>query len=55
MNVFDRNMKRRQKKWASSLQDNTKYDYLRDEVRLCFRAVAVDYISNRVIGSQYFS
>uniref|UniRef100_A0AAR2K5R4 Arginine-hydroxylase NDUFAF5, mitochondrial n=1 Tax=Pygocentrus nattereri TaxID=42514 RepID=A0AAR2K5R4_PYGNA len=32
MNVFDRNMKRRQKKWASSLQEHNKYDYLRDEV-----------------------
>ncbi|XP_072513282.1 arginine-hydroxylase NDUFAF5, mitochondrial isoform X1 [Salminus brasiliensis] len=32
MNVFDRNMKKRQKKWASSLQDSHKYDYLRDEV-----------------------
>jgi len=33
MNVFDRNMKRKQKKWASSLLDSDKYDYLRDEVR----------------------
>uniref|UniRef100_A0A8B9HNR7 Arginine-hydroxylase NDUFAF5, mitochondrial n=1 Tax=Astyanax mexicanus TaxID=7994 RepID=A0A8B9HNR7_ASTMX len=32
MNVFDRNMKKRQKSWASALQDNHKYDYLRDEV-----------------------
>ncbi|KAM9454634.1 arginine-hydroxylase NDUFAF5, mitochondrial isoform 2-T2 [Clarias gariepinus] len=32
MNVFDRNMKRKQKKWAASLQDSEKYDYLRDEV-----------------------
>ncbi|XP_029480273.2 arginine-hydroxylase NDUFAF5, mitochondrial-like [Oncorhynchus nerka] len=32
MNVFDRTMKRRQKKWAASLQDSDKYDYLRDEV-----------------------
>ncbi|KAJ8002182.1 hypothetical protein DPEC_G00177170 [Dallia pectoralis] len=31
MNVFDRTMKRRQKKWAAS-QDTDKYDYLRDEV-----------------------
>ncbi|XP_030634803.1 arginine-hydroxylase NDUFAF5, mitochondrial [Chanos chanos] len=32
MNVFDRTMKRQQKKWAFSLEDNNKYDYLRDEV-----------------------
>ncbi|XP_064172898.1 arginine-hydroxylase NDUFAF5, mitochondrial [Anguilla rostrata] len=32
MNVFDRNMKRKQKNWASMLQDTVKYDYLRDEV-----------------------
>ncbi|KAJ8246161.1 hypothetical protein GJAV_G00264360 [Gymnothorax javanicus] len=32
MNVFDRNMKRKQKNWAAVLQDAVKYDYLRDEV-----------------------
>ncbi|KAL1006134.1 hypothetical protein UPYG_G00068240 [Umbra pygmaea] len=32
MNVFDRTMKRRQKKWAASQEDSKKYDYLRDEV-----------------------
>lgn len=32
MNVFDRSMKRRQKDWASSLLDSSKYDYLREEV-----------------------
>ncbi|XP_056136339.1 arginine-hydroxylase NDUFAF5, mitochondrial [Lampris incognitus] len=32
MNIFDRTMKRKQKKWAASLQDSSKYDYLRDEV-----------------------
>ncbi|XP_060716400.1 arginine-hydroxylase NDUFAF5, mitochondrial isoform X2 [Tachysurus vachellii] len=32
MNVFDRNMKRKQKKWAAILPDSDKYDYLRDEV-----------------------
>ncbi|XP_061087671.1 arginine-hydroxylase NDUFAF5, mitochondrial isoform X1 [Conger conger] len=32
MNVFDRNMKRKQKNWASMLPDTQKYDYLRDEV-----------------------
>lgn len=32
MNVFDRSMKRKQKTWASSLQDSDKYDYLKDEV-----------------------
>ncbi|KAJ8365932.1 hypothetical protein SKAU_G00147630 [Synaphobranchus kaupii] len=32
MNVFDRTMKRKQKNWASLLQDTDKYDYLRDEV-----------------------
>lgn len=32
MNVFDRAMKRQQKKWAASLQDSDKYDYLRAEV-----------------------
>lgn len=33
MNVFNRQMKRRQKNWAASLQDGQQYDYLRDEVR----------------------
>ncbi|XP_071385109.1 arginine-hydroxylase NDUFAF5, mitochondrial [Centroberyx affinis] len=32
MNVFNREMKRRQRRWAASLQDSHKYDYLRDEV-----------------------
>ncbi|TSK18051.1 Arginine-hydroxylase NDUFAF5, mitochondrial [Bagarius yarrelli] len=32
MNVFDRNMKRKQKQWAATLPDSQKYDYLRDEV-----------------------
>ncbi|MBN3320237.1 NDUF5 hydroxylase, partial [Atractosteus spatula] len=32
MNIFDRNMKRRQKNWAAALQDGDKYHYLRDEV-----------------------
>ncbi|XP_046900169.1 arginine-hydroxylase NDUFAF5, mitochondrial [Hypomesus transpacificus] len=32
MNIFDRTMKRKQKKWAASLQDADKYDYLRNEV-----------------------
>ncbi|XP_035515588.1 arginine-hydroxylase NDUFAF5, mitochondrial [Morone saxatilis] len=32
MNVFNREMKKRQKNWASSLQDGHQYDYLRDEV-----------------------
>ncbi|XP_053532277.1 arginine-hydroxylase NDUFAF5, mitochondrial isoform X2 [Ictalurus punctatus] len=32
MNVFNRNMKRKQKKWAATLPDSDKYDYLRDEV-----------------------
>ncbi|KAI7810794.1 arginine-hydroxylase NDUFAF5, mitochondrial [Triplophysa rosa] len=32
MNVFDRRMKRKQKKWASSLPDSAKYDYLKNEV-----------------------
>ncbi|XP_024123208.1 arginine-hydroxylase NDUFAF5, mitochondrial isoform X2 [Oryzias melastigma] len=32
MNVFNRQMKRRQKNWAASLQDGQQYDYLRDEV-----------------------
>lgn len=34
MNVFDRAMKRQQKKWAASLQDSDKYDYLRAEIGL---------------------
>lgn len=34
MNVFNREMKRRQKNWAASLEDGHQYDYLRDEVRL---------------------
>lgn len=33
MNVFDREMKRRQKNWAAALQDHHLYDYLRDQVR----------------------
>lgn len=33
MNVFNREMKKRQKNWAASLQDGHQYDYLRDEVR----------------------
>ncbi|XP_048864253.1 arginine-hydroxylase NDUFAF5, mitochondrial isoform X1 [Brienomyrus brachyistius] len=32
MNVFDRNMKRRQKQWAASLEDPDKYEYLKNEV-----------------------
>ncbi|XP_031732472.1 arginine-hydroxylase NDUFAF5, mitochondrial [Anarrhichthys ocellatus] len=32
MNVFNREMKKRQKNWAASLQDGDQYDYLRDEV-----------------------
>lgn len=32
MNVFDRSMKRKQKKWAASLPDSDKYDYLNNEV-----------------------
>ncbi|XP_033479264.1 arginine-hydroxylase NDUFAF5, mitochondrial isoform X1 [Epinephelus lanceolatus] len=32
MNVFNREMKRRQKNWAASLQDGHQFDYLRDEV-----------------------
>lgn len=38
MNVFNREMKKRQKNWAASLQDGHQYDYLRDEVgRRVFR------------------
>ncbi|TNN61486.1 NADH dehydrogenase [ubiquinone] 1 alpha subcomplex assembly factor 5 [Liparis tanakae] len=32
VNVFDRQMKKRQKNWSASLRDGHKYDYLRDEV-----------------------
>uniref|UniRef100_A0A7N5ZRI6 Methyltransferase type 11 domain-containing protein n=1 Tax=Anabas testudineus TaxID=64144 RepID=A0A7N5ZRI6_ANATE len=32
MNVFNRDMKKRQKNWAATLQDGNQYDYLRDEV-----------------------
>ncbi|XP_007578557.1 arginine-hydroxylase NDUFAF5, mitochondrial [Poecilia formosa] len=32
MNVFNREMKRRQKNWAAVLQDGHQYDYLREEV-----------------------
>uniref|UniRef100_A0A3Q2DYN1 Arginine-hydroxylase NDUFAF5, mitochondrial n=1 Tax=Cyprinodon variegatus TaxID=28743 RepID=A0A3Q2DYN1_CYPVA len=32
MNVFNREMKKRQKNWAAVLQDGHQYDYLRDEV-----------------------
>uniref|UniRef100_A0A3B4WAQ8 Arginine-hydroxylase NDUFAF5, mitochondrial n=1 Tax=Seriola lalandi dorsalis TaxID=1841481 RepID=A0A3B4WAQ8_SERLL len=32
MNVFNREMKKRQKNWAATLQDGHQYDYLRDEV-----------------------
>uniref|UniRef100_UPI0037E9ABD6 arginine-hydroxylase NDUFAF5, mitochondrial n=1 Tax=Semicossyphus pulcher TaxID=241346 RepID=UPI0037E9ABD6 len=32
MNVFNREMKKRQKNWAASLQDGHHYDYLRNEV-----------------------
>ncbi|KAI4833272.1 hypothetical protein KUCAC02_016182 [Chaenocephalus aceratus] len=32
MNVFNREMKRRQKNWAASLREGNQYDYLRDEV-----------------------
>ncbi|KAA0722011.1 Arginine-hydroxylase NDUFAF5, mitochondrial [Triplophysa tibetana] len=31
MNVFDRSMKRKQKKWSSALPDSDKYDYLKNE------------------------
>lgn len=34
MNVFNRDMKRRQKNWAAQLEDGHHYDYLRDEVHL---------------------
>lgn len=33
MNVFNREMKKKQKNWAASLEDGHQYDYLRDEVR----------------------
>lgn len=32
MNVFDREMKKKQKNWAASVQEGQQYDYLRDEV-----------------------
>lgn len=32
VNIFDRGMKGKQKKWAAALPDCQKYDYLRDEV-----------------------
>ncbi|KAG9339050.1 hypothetical protein JZ751_024245 [Albula glossodonta] len=32
MNVFDRSMKRKQKKWAALRQDTNKYEYLKEEV-----------------------
>lgn len=32
MDVFDRQMKKKQKDWAASLEDGHQYDYLRDEV-----------------------
>ncbi|KAL4641389.1 NADH dehydrogenase ubiquinone 1 alpha subcomplex assembly factor 5 isoform X1 [Arapaima gigas] len=32
MNVFDRTMKRRQKRWATAQRDGQQYEYLRDEV-----------------------
>ncbi|CAJ1052800.1 arginine-hydroxylase NDUFAF5%2C mitochondrial-like [Xyrichtys novacula] len=32
MNVFNREMKKKQKNWAASLQDGHQFDYLRDEV-----------------------
>ncbi|XP_069024177.1 arginine-hydroxylase NDUFAF5, mitochondrial [Embiotoca jacksoni] len=32
MNVFNREMKKRQKNWAACQQDSHQYDYLRDEV-----------------------
>lgn len=32
MNVFNREMKKRQKNWAASRKDGHQYDYLRDEV-----------------------
>lgn len=33
INVFNREMKKKQKNWAASLEDTHQYDYLRDEVR----------------------
>lgn len=33
INVFNREMKKRQKNWAASLDDAHQYDYLRDEVQ----------------------
>lgn len=38
MNVFDRNMKRKQKQWAASLEDPDKYEYLKNEVAWIFLA-----------------
>ncbi|XP_008276560.1 arginine-hydroxylase NDUFAF5, mitochondrial [Stegastes partitus] len=32
MNVFNRDMKKRQKQWSAALKDAHQYDYLRDEV-----------------------
>ncbi|XP_026179653.1 arginine-hydroxylase NDUFAF5, mitochondrial [Mastacembelus armatus] len=32
MNVFNREMKKRQRNWAAALRDGHQYDYLRDEV-----------------------
>uniref|UniRef100_A0A8C4ZMR3 Arginine-hydroxylase NDUFAF5, mitochondrial n=1 Tax=Gadus morhua TaxID=8049 RepID=A0A8C4ZMR3_GADMO len=47
MNVFDREMKRRQRKWAASLQGSQQFDYLRDEV--------MPSISPQVQGSPFLS
>lgn len=33
INVFNREMKKKQKNWAASLEEAHQYDYLRDEVR----------------------
>lgn len=44
MNVFDRNMKRKQKKWAATLPDSHKYDYLRDEVSLVYLTYSLIYL-----------
>ena len=44
MNVFDRTMKRKQKKWAASLQDGDQYDYLRAEVTLTCNWITDGYL-----------
>lgn len=53
MNVFDRNMKRKQKNWAAALQDAEQYDYLRTEVISMWKMHRIIFVSFAFMCTTY--